>query len=1044
MTSNNLIELFTRHKVASNLVMIMMILSGLWAGTRINTQLDPSVQWPNIQINANWPGASAEDVEQLVVIPLEQQLRTLNELQQMYSTSTQGSAYINLEFTFETDLSKALDMVNDRIAQVRNLPSDMEPITARRGTDYENIASLLLVGGSSIQELLPMARRFERELYEIGVERIEFVGLPSEELAIQVSSANLMVLDTTLDSLAAVVRQLSTDLPAGVVGRNQGEMQLRALDQRRSAYEFEQMELALGSQNQLVRLGDIAHIEKRPHAGQPSLSRDGKPAIEMNLYRLSDSDALDSARALQQWMEKTRAQLPESVSIETYQEVWKLLTEQLDVIFSNAWSGLVLVALTLFVFLNTRTAWWVMAGIPVSFLFATLLYYYWFDGSINILALITFIMALGIVVDDAIIVGEDAVTLFEQGLSAEDAASGAAKRMLMPVLTSSMTTLAAFVPLLIGGGEMGAVIQTMPMVLFCVILASLVECFLVLPGHLKHSFSRMKRDKKPSARLAFDRVFYSLRDRYYAPVLDYALSRPYSTISAIAGCVVLSVSLVASGRVGLNFVTGMSLQMLEANVSFSMEATEDQRRQFIQHLEQTLKAVDEKNGNSNINGYYSGFRTARLNQERKTGQQYASMRIEYAWEDEYQIPPQTFVNQWQQSVVTPPFVEQLVLEVRGGANGGRPDISLLLRGEELSSLKQASEELQTQMLAYEGVSNVFDNLPYGKDQMIFSLNSQGSALGLTTASLGQQLRSAYFGNRVQIFNQNNAELEVMVTLPESERDHIASLQQFPVRTPAGEIVPLRMVADLATRRGIDVINHNGGYLSVMVSASVDSEVSNAERVLSSIRADILPELTQRYGLSSGLSGSSLSNQQLMQTMQTGATLTLIFIYLILALAFSSYLWPLAVMTAIPLALTGAIFGHWVIGVDIGAMSMLAFFALGGVIVNNSIVLVSFLRREQAGGATLTDAIRSAALSRFRAVILTSVTTIAGLSPLMFENFSLAIYMVPIAVTLCFGLAFGTVLVLILVPAMIVIIERLKTRSIKLLPASGTFNLQKGN
>lgn len=324
------------------------------------------------------------------------------------------------------------------------------------------------------------------------------------------------------------------------------------------------------------------------------------------------------------------------------------------------------------------------------------------------------------------------------------------------------------------------------------------------------------------------------------------------------------------------------------------------------------------------------------------------------------------------------------------------------------------------------------------------MNSQGTALGLTTASLGQQLRSAYFGNRVQIFNQDNAELEVVVTLPESERDHIASLQQFPVRTPAGEIVPLRMVADLATRRGIDVINHNGGYLSVMVSASVDSEVSNAERVLSSIQADILPELTQRYGLSSGLSGSSLSNQQLMQTMQTGATLTLIFIYLILAWAFSSYLWPLAVMTAIPLALTGAIFGHWVIGVDIGAMSMLAFFALGGVIVNNSIVLVSFLRREQAAGATLTDAIRSAALSRFRAVILTSVTTIAGLSPLMFENFSLAIYMVPIAVTLCFGLAFGTVLVLLLVPAMIVIIERIKTRFIKLLPASGVVNLQKGN
>ena len=1044
MTSHSLIDLFTRHKVAANLVMIMMILSGIWAGSRINTQLDPSVQSPVILVFVRWPGASAEDVEKLIVAPIEQQMTTLNNLQQVYSTTTQGQSRIDLEFTFDADLSKALEDVNDRIAQVRNLPADMEPVTARRGTRYEEIASLLLTGGSSIQELLPMARQFERELFNIGVERIEFVGLPEEEMAIQVSSANLMALNTTLDNVASAIRQRSADLPAGVVARAQGEMQLRAIEQRRDSQGFEQLQLQLGAGDELVRLGDIATIEKRPRAGQAELSREGKPAIEMNLYRLSDTDALTSAQALEQWLDKTRAGLPEGITIEVYQEVWKLLKEQLAVIFSNAWSGLVLVALTLFVFLNTRTAWWVMLGIPVSFLFATLLYFYWFDGSINILALITFIMALGIVVDDAIIVGEDAVALFEQGYSAEDAASGAAKRMFMPVVTSSLTTLAAFVPLLISGGEMGAVIQTMPMVLFCVIIASLIECFLVLPGHLKHSFSRMKREHKPSARLAFDRAFYSFRDRVYAPMLDYALARPYSTLLTVFGCVLLALSLVISGRVGLNFVTGMSLQMLEANVSFTMDASDAQRRAFMQNLEQTLTDINEEHGSSNINGYYVGYNTAQLNQERKTGQQYASMRVEYSWEDEYQIDPQRFVNQWQQSVIKPPFVEQMVLEVRGGANGGRPDLSLVLRGENLDSLKQASEELQSVLLSYEGVSNVFDNLPYGKDQMIFSLTTEGAALGLTTTGLGQQLRSAYYGNRVQIFNLNNTELEVLVTLPDNERDQISSLQQFPVRTPGGEVVPLGLIADLSTRRGIDVINHNGGFLSVMVSASVDSQISNAERVLASVQAEVLPELNQRYGLSSELSGSSLQNQQLLETMQLGGSLTLIFIYLILAWSFSSYLWPLAVMSAIPLALTGAIFGHWVIGVDIGAMSMLAFFALSGVIVNDSIVLVSFLRREQEAGLSLTAAVRSASLSRFRAVLLTSLTTIAGLSPLMFENFSLAIYMVPIAVTLCFGLAFGTALVLLVVPAMIVIVERLKSRFTNVMPGTGGLKIREGH
>jgi multidrug efflux pump subunit AcrB len=1027
MNYTGIIELFTRHKVAANLVMIMMILSGLWASSRINTQLDPSVEPPIILVNASWPGASAEDVEQLVTAPIEQQLRTLVGLQQMNSVSTQGSARIQLAFDFDADLSKALDTVSDRIAQVRNLPADIEPIVARRGTSYEEIASLILSGGESVAELVPLARRFERELYAAGVDLIQFTGLPQEEIAIQVGSAQLLAMNTTLDTLAHEVRQRSLDAPAGVVGRMQGEMQLRALDQRRDTHQFEQLVVNLPQTGEMIRLGDAAIIEKRARAGQPQLSRDGKPAIEINLFRVTDSDALMAARILQDWLEQTRADLPQGVSIAVYQEVWQLLKQQLSVIASNAWSGLVLVVLTLFVFLNVRTAWWVMIGIPVSFLFATMLYYYVFDGSINILALITFIMALGIVVDDAIVVGEDAVSLHEQGMSPEDAASGAARRMFMPVLTSSLTTLAAFVPLLIAGGEMGAVIQTMPMVLFCVIVASLIECFLVLPGHLKHGFRKMDRQSKPAFRQAFDRIFFGFRDKVYRPVLEMALARPVATLLTALGCVALSFSLVISGRTGLNFVTGMSPQMLEANVSFTLDASIQQREQFMRHLETTLQQTNMAHGDSNINGHYVRYNAARLHQEHKTGQQFGSLRVEYAWEDVYQLAPQAFVNEWQRRVVKPPYVEQLVLEATGGANGGQPDISLVLRGENIAVLKQASEELQLALAEYDGVSNIFDNLPYGKDQLIFSLTAEGHALGVSTASLAQQLRAAYFGSRVQIFNQNNAELEVLLTLPDHERDHLASLHQFPVLTPQGQIMPLRQVAELSTRRGIDVINHNNGYMSVTVSASVDSHVNNAERVLSSVRAGALRDINQRYGLSSGLGGMSLQNQQLLETLQLSAILTLVFIYLILAWSFSSYLWPLAVLVAIPLGLTGAIAGHWVMGVDLGIMSLLAFFALTGVVVNDSIVLVSFLRRELAQGKPLLDAVRSAALSRFRAVMLTSLTTIAGLSPLMFETFSLAIYMVPIAITLCFGLAFATLLVLLVVPALIVLIERIKSR-----------------
>lgn len=1020
--STTIIDLFARHRVAANLAMIMMVLSGLWAVDRINTQLDPSVEWPNVYINVNWRGASAEDVEQLIITPIEQKLTNLDHLQEIQSTSYNGGGFVRVAFTFDADLGLSQDTVEERIAQIRNFPADMEPLRISRAVDYEDIAVVLVTSDGELSEMIPIVRKMERELLMLGIDLVEFDGLPEEELAIQVSSAQLRELNTNLDRIAAEVRNRSSNTPAGTVGLGQGARQLRSLDQQRDAAGFEQLQLSLQPDGRLIRLGDIATVERRPKVGEARLTHDGKHAIEMELYRLTTSDAIDSARSLHEWLDRTRDTLPQGMELDVYQEVWILLQQQLAVIFENGLSGLVLVIITLFLFLSGRVGWWVMIGIPVSFLFATLIYYAVFDGSINILALITFIMALGIVVDDAIVVGEDAATLFEQGASPEEAAAGGAKRMFLPVATSSLTTLAAFVPLLITGGEMGAIIVTLPTVLLCVIIASLIECFLVLPGHLRHSFEKIDRSNPGHFRLWFDRRFLHVRENYYRPLLESALKYPGATLCCALACVILAFSLAASGRVGVNLVTGMSLEMLEANVEFGASATERDRQQFMAHLESTLRETNAEFGEVNINSYVTKYNSARLNQERKHGNQYGSLRIEYAWEEERTVPPTDFVNAWRERITRLPYVEQMQVEVVGGANNGNPDITLVLRGQDIPTLKQASEELQEALTGYKGVSNVFDNLPYGRDQIVFRLTPTGNALGLTTEAIGQQLRAAYNGARVQIFNDNDVELEVMVMLPDAERREVSSLKQFPIRTPDGELVSLGMVAELSNRRGIDVINHSNGYMSVLVSATVDSQVNNTQQVLSHVNDNALKDIKDKYGLTSDLAGTSKRNQEIVATMAKGAVLTLIFIYLILAWSFASYTWPFAVMFAIPLGLTGAIAGHWIMGMDIGAMSLLAFFSLTGIVVNDSIVLISFFRRGLAEGLSIKDAIRDAALSRFRAVVLTSLTTVAGLSPLMFETFSLAMYMVPIAITICFGLAFATLLVLLVVPALIVLIE----------------------
>ena len=1022
MGSNSIIDLFTRHRIAANLAMIMMVLAGLWAADRINTQLDPTVQWPVVFINVNWRGASAEDIEQLVVVPIEQKLRNMDHMQDMTSVTRNGSGNVRLEFSFDADMTQALDSVKDRIGQIQNLPTDMDPLRISRATDYEDIAEVLVTSNGSLEELAPVVRKMRRELLTAGIDRIDFEGMPDDQIAVQVSSAKLVELNTSLDHIADEVRARSSDTPAGSIGLGQGERQLRSTGQQRTAAGYRQLDVSLEPNGRLTRLGDIANVVRRPKQGEPVLSKNGQAAIGLELYRLSDHDAIKSAEILHKWLEQTRASLPQGMHVEVFAEAWILLKQQLQLIFTNGISGLLLVVLTLFLFLNGRVGWWVMLGIPVSFLFGTLIYYSVFQGSINILALITFIMALGIIVDDAIVVGEDSVTLFEQGMSPMDAALGGAKRMFLPVVASSLTTLAAFVPLLITGGAMGEIIKTMPTVFLCVIIASLVECFLVLPGHLRHSFEHIDRSKPGRFRTWFDSGFRRVRDDYYRPLLEKSLRNPGATLGAAFATVILAFALVVGGRVGVNFITGLSLEILRVDVQFSAGTTEAQKHEFMRQLESTLKATNAEYDNKDVNGYYIKYNTARFSQERKYGAQYGSLGVEFAWEGDRNVSPQKFVDAWRKKIHRTPYVEDFNLQVGGGANNGMPDISLVLRGHDIPTLKRASEDLQRALASYQGVSNIYDDLPYGRDQIMFSLTPAGKSLGLTAESLGRQLRAAYSGRRVRVLNDNDSELEVLVMLPDKERDNLASLKQFPVQTPAGQMVPLGMVANLSDRRGIDVINHNDGEMSVVVSASVNSKVNNTQKVLADVKAHALKQIRDKYGLSSGVSGVTLRNQEIVDTMAKGAVLTLLFIYLILAWSFGSYTWPLAVMTAIPLGLTGAILGHWIMGVDIGAMSMLAFFALTGIVVNDSIVLISFFRRSLDEGKSVLDAIREAALGRFRAVLLTSLTTVAGLISLMFVSFSLALYVVPIAVTICFGLGFATMLILLVVPALIVMIE----------------------
>ena len=1021
-----MIELFAKHRVAANLAMIIMILGGIWTLKNIPTQLDPPMPQPYVVVEVEWRSAAAEDIEELVTTPIEQQIRTVNNLREVRSRTINGFVQVTAEFDMNADMVLALDTVKQRVANIRNLPSDIEPPVVRRFVDMEPIASILVTGPGTVGDLIPLVRDMEKELMTRGVAAVEYDGLPEEEIALLTSGQRLHELGMTLDELAGEISRVSQNVPAGTIGLGQGSRQLRSLDQKRDSLAFEELHIDHG--DRLVRLGDIAQVVRRPRDGQPIVTREGRPAIQMTLMRETDFDAYRGERIVQSWLTDTRPTLPQGVELSMSYDIWDMLGAQLKMIGNNAWSGLLLVVITLLLFLNARVSWWVAVGVPVSCLLGLTLFHWVFGFGISIIALIGFVMALGIVVDDAIVVGEEAVTLFEAGASPTDAAVGGAQRMFVPVLASSLTTLAAFIPLMLIGGQMGAAILALPTVLLCIITASLLECFLVLPGHLRASFEKMRGAPTTSKlRARFDAAFARFLDLRFMPLARAALDKPGATLCAAIGAMICGISLVAAQHVGIHFVTGFNFESVEANVEFSAAASDTEKRAFIAQLEETLAATDRQFDTKNLNGWSTRQNVAEFNRERETGVQYLSIAAPYAFEETRTVAPAAFAKTWREKIHQPAYVEQLYIGAAGGANNGQPDITLVLRGADLDSVKAGAEALARVLEGYPGVSNVLDDLPYGKDQLIFALTPAGRSLGLTSDSLGRQLRAAYNGQRVQIFNENETELEVRVMLPDAERDDLARLQQFPIQTPSGSLVPLGSVATLSNRRGIDVIRHNNSEMAVRVFADVDEDTNNSLSIISDIEKNQVPAITASHHLTFGLSGKSEGDQLILETMGLGSILTLILIYLILAWVFASYLWPLAIMTAIPFGLTGAIVGHWLMGIDIGAMSLLAFFALTGIVVNDAIVLISFLKDELEAGRPLKESLEAAVRARFRAVMLTSLTTIAGLMSLMFVTSTLSMYVTPIAVTLCFGLTFSTLLVLLVIPALILLLEGMGQR-----------------
>ena len=1019
MSTGGLIGVFARHPTAANLLMVIMIISGFFALNKMNTQFFPDFGIDIVSVSVEWPGASAEDVDSNIVQAIEPEVRFLDSVKRVRSSSLEGRATILVEFNAGTDMQSALSDVETAVSTVTTLPEDSEQPEVRKIVRYDSISRLVLSGPVPESSLKQVAKRIRDGLLDRGIDQVDLFGARDEEIWVEIAPETLLELDLTLQNISDRIRETSQDVPSGDTSGAM-EMQIRSLGLLKTAEGMGGVEVRALQNGQKIYLRDIALISEKFDEGGREARRNGYPAIEIFVQRAVNADALELAVTASDYIDEIRPTLPPSIKLEQYDIQARLIKGRIDLLLKNGFSGLILVIIVLFVFLNAPVAFWVAAGIPVA-LMATMLFMLMSGQTINMLSLFGIIMALGIVVDDAIVVGEHAETKSREGLSSIDAAIEGARRMAAPVLSASLTTIAAFTPLLIISDIIGQIIRGIPFVIIAVIVASLVECFFVLPGHMRGALKQRKKAGKWALRVKFDNGFNRFKEGMFRPLVTHAVASRYSTLAIAVAALILSVGLMIGGRVGFVFFPSPEADKVYANVQMVAGTPKAQTIAMLSELERSLLASAKRlNGGEDglvrMSLLKLGSEVGRPSAAPVSGDHIGGVTVELQASDERDVRTDALMDAWRAEVRPVAGMDTLTILAAQGGPPGR-DVDVRLSGKDITALKMASLEVQTLLKRYPGVSSIEDDLPYGKLEAIIEVTPDGRAMGFTTQSVGRQVRSAFEGAIAKRFPRGDEEVTVRVQFP---RDVIGegALGELHLRGNAGAEVALSEIVSTRETRGFSRIRREDGIRQVAVTAELDKGVTSTGKILDALAKDGIKEIVRKYGLRVKYAGKAEEQATTLADMKLGAMIGLSAIYIILAWVFASYTRPIVVMSIIPLGFVGAAFGHYLLGFDLTILSMIALIGLSGIVVNDSIILVSTIDERLAAGEARTKAIIDGACDRLRAVILTSATTIGGLLPLMFERSLQAQFLIPMALTMIFGLLFTTLLVLFVVPALI--------------------------
>jgi multidrug efflux pump subunit AcrB len=1032
-----MIAWFARNHVAANLLMVTILFTGLMS-LKYNIPLEvfPSFETDTISVNVSLRGATPEDAELSLATRVEEAVSDLEGVKQINSRSVEGGATITIEVDSGYDARELLADVKSRVDEIGTFPSEADQPVISLATFKRDVITVAVAGELSEQELRGYAERVRDDLLRTpGITQVELDGVRNYEIAIELSQDQLRAYDLTLSEVAERIGNSSLDLSAGNIRTDGGDILIRSKGQAYYRDQFEPLVIKANTDGSLLRLRDIANVTDGFEESALRTRFNGKPAAMLDVYRVGDQSAIEVADKVKAYVHKQQANLPQGLELSYWGDGSLLVKSRIKTLTTNALQGGILVLLLLTLFLRPSIAFWVFIGIPVSFMGAFLVMPL-FGVTLNVLSLFGFILVLGIVVDDAIVTGENIYSHLRNAESGLQASIRGTQEVAVPVTFGVLTTVAAFLPIGFIEGARGALFAQIPVVVIPVLLFSLIESKFVLPAHLKHLKLR-QNEVEQQGRLSqmqqrFADGFERMILKYYQPLLALSLKHRLTTLALFSGVFILILAFILSGWTRFVFFPRVEADTARASLTMPSGTPFEVTDRHIVRMVEAARALQEdyRDPNTGESVIMNIFSTTGAGGSAETGR--IRFELQPAEEREQEVSASTLINEWRERIGPIPGAETLTFRAEIGR--ASDPVSIELRSGDVDDLRAMAQQVKARLETYPTLFDIADNLSDGKEELQLELTPQAHLLGLTRSDIIRQVRQNFFGIEVQRVQRGRDDVRVMVRLPLEERQAIAGLKGILINTPGAGQVPLDEVAQLVPGKSPSAIYRVDQYRTANVVADMD-KVNTNTTVLNRDLNEFLTELVLQYpGAEFSLEGEAEEQRESFASLVLGLAFVFFVIYSLLAIPFRSYLQPLIVMSVIPFGAIGAIVGHWIMGMDLTIMSLLGLMALIGVVVNDSLVLVDFTnqrRKElQAGGEhshfeATRQAVLVAGVARFRPVMLTSLTTFIGLMPLLFEKAVQAQFLIPMAVSLGFGIIFATVVTLIMVPVNFMLLEDLR-------------------